>query len=139
VAGFTEQGLGYGKVRILLGLARFCFLLTEEESSFWENALRLREKANEQMEKLRKEKSIGHSLDASVVVYGSGTEFLSHSEWRSFLWFPQLRLRMKVKSGYRGRKGLGSKMRTMLEVREDVGLDAEYPDICGECLDDITG
>jgi len=46
---------------------------------------------------------------------------------------------MKVKSGYRGRKGLGSKMRTMLEVREDVGLDAEYPDICGECLDDITG
>lgn len=116
------------------------FSLTEEESSFWENALRLREKANEQMEKLRKEKSIGHSLDASVVVYGSGTEFLSHSEWAEFLVVSSAQIKNEGKEwDIEVEKALGVKCARCWRVREDVGLDAEYPDICGECLDDITG
>lgn len=116
------------------------FFLTEEESSFWENALRLKEKANEQMERLRQDKSIGHSLDASVIVYGNGTDFLSHSEWAEFFVVSSAQIKNEGKEwDIEVERALGVKCARCWRVREDVGLDPEYPDICGECLDDITG
>jgi len=139
VAGFTEQGLVTEKSVYFSDWPDSAFSLTEEESSFWENALRLREKANEQMEKLRKEKSIGHSLDASVVVYGSGTEFLSILSG-GVLVVSSAQIKNEGKEwDIEVEKALGVKCARCWRVREDVGLDAEYPDICGECLDDITG
>jgi isoleucyl-tRNA synthetase len=116
------------------------FELSDKENDFWENALELREKANELMEKLRQNKEIGHSLDASVTIYGSGADFLSPAEWSELLVVSSAEVHSDGKEwDVEVNKAEGEKCARCWRIREDVGLDDQHPEICGECLDDITG
>ncbi|NPV88600.1 isoleucine--tRNA ligase [Coprothermobacteraceae bacterium] len=114
--------------------------MSPRELEFWDMALEIKESANEKLEDLRKSKVIGHSLDARAVVYGYGVDALSPSEWAELLGVSAVHLDpVGTKFGVEVEKANGSKCQRCWRVREDVGLDFEYPDLCSECIEDITG
>jgi isoleucyl-tRNA synthetase len=122
---------------------------------YWERIMAVKVAVNKEMENLRAAKVIGGNLQAEVTLYGDEALSADLNKLGDELRFvlitskaavapfvqapadavvtdvPGLKLQV-VKSG-------GVKCARCWHFREDVGVNPEHPDICGRCVDNISG
>jgi isoleucyl-tRNA synthetase len=123
---------------------------------FWETVIELRDVVNKELERLRTEGDIGSSLDAEVDLYCDPElkTLLSHleDELRYILITSYARIhpveqhphgimQSKLKSGRElwldVRPCSYRKCVRCWHRREDVGVDAGHPELCGRCIENI--
>jgi isoleucyl-tRNA synthetase len=132
-------------------------ILQRMGANFWERMIVVREAVSKELEKLRVAGEIGSSLDAEVDLYadeatqdllkaiGDELRFLLitsyarvHPEEESpddavSVDVPELSFKIRATpSAYR-------KCIRCWHHREDVGANAEHPEICGRCAGNVTG
>jgi isoleucyl-tRNA synthetase len=123
-------------------------------SVFWQQMIAVKNAVNKQLEKQRSEGHIGGSLGAEVVLYCDGS--LKHNldllgdELRFVLITSLARvaplseatdamdtemdgLRLMVKASDH------AKCTRCWHHREDVGVHAEHPELCGRCVENVEG
>ncbi|WP_311971734.1 isoleucine--tRNA ligase [Pseudomonas baltica] len=122
---------------------------------YWERIMAVKVAVNKEMENLRAAKVIGGNLQAEVTLYGDEALSADLNKLGDELRFvlitskaavapfvqapadavvtevPGLKLQV-VKSG-------GVKCARCWHFREDVGVNPEHPEICGRCVDNISG
>jgi isoleucyl-tRNA synthetase len=129
------------------------FSISDTQVIQWEHVFIVREAVSKELEKLRVAEAIGSSLDAEVAIYCdepllSKLNFLQ-DEWRFVLITSEARLHpantrpdsavayqdfwvVATASSYR-------KCIRCWHHRVDVGQHADHPDICGRCIENVTG
>ena len=99
-----------------------------------------------ELEKLRQEKTIGKSLDASVLIEASGNSFGvldGHAEeLRELVNVSQLKIEPPAKDWGGNmrrtfRKADGQKCERCWHWETDIGQNAEHPTICGRCIEAV--
>jgi isoleucyl-tRNA synthetase len=120
------------------------FEVTASEKIVW--GLMLLERNNHilpELEKLRQEKTIGKSLEASVLIEASGNSFAvldGHAEeLRELVNISQLKIESPAKDWGGSmrrtfRKADGQKCERCWHWETDVGSSPEHPTICGRCV-----
>jgi len=125
------------------------------DDSFWQETMALIQIVNEAIEPLRRQKIIGGSLEATVHVQPL------NDNRREFLhkWGDELRFILIVSEAiveadqviapaactetpdYRIwiEKNSDNKCVRCWHQREDVGLSSEHPELCGRCIENVTG
>lgn len=135
------------------------FTLGESEimnNAFWAEILRVRGEVNKVLEKLRAEKRLGSSLEAAVTLYSSSALAERLNSLQSELRFvlltsaanvaplsnapvtakaTKLVNELKIVASV----AAGGKCQRCWHYSTDIGLVAEYADICGRCVMTITG
>ena len=128
----------------------------EMDDDYWQQVLKVRVACSKEMEKLRVDKTIGSSLDAEVDLYCDAAmkSILSklEDELRFVLITSSVRLHdladkpdnavtidnldgvaLTVKASEH------KKCARCWHHREDVGSNSEHPELCGRCVDNVTG
>ncbi len=112
-----------------------------QEEEAMEIALAIREIANAQIEKLRADKVIGHSLDAHVDVYlpQKDIEKLHDAalDLREMLIVSSVAMFAAEEMRVEVRRAEGHKCPRCWRIRTDIGVDPDYPDLCAECAADL--
>jgi isoleucyl-tRNA synthetase len=127
----------------------------ELDRAYWERIMAVKVAVNKEMENMRAAKAIGGNLQAEVTLYGDEALSADLNKLGDELRFvlitskaavapfvqapadavitevPGLKLQV-VKSG-------GVKCARCWHFREDVGVNPEHPEICGRCVDNISG
>jgi len=115
--------------------------ISQLETEAMEVAMAIREEANAQIERLRAEKVIGHSLDAHVDVYlpQDKLEKLREAglDLREMLIVSSVAMFADDETKVEVRKAEGHKCPRCWRVRTDIGADPDYPDLCAECAADL--
>jgi isoleucyl-tRNA synthetase len=123
------------------------FEVTESEKTVW--SLMLLERSNyilPELEKLRQEKTIGKSLDASALIEVSGNSFGvlgGHAEeLRELVNVSQLKIESPAKDWGGSmrrtfRKADGQKCERCWHWETDIGQNAKHPTICGRCVEAV--
>jgi isoleucyl-tRNA synthetase len=125
------------------------------DRAYWERIMAVKTSVNKEMENLRAAKAIGGNLQAEVTLYaedalaadlaklGNELRFVLITSTASVALFAAapadavvtevagLKLKV-VKSGH-------AKCARCWHHREDVGVDPQHPEICGRCVDNISG
>jgi isoleucyl-tRNA synthetase len=125
------------------------------DRAYWERIMAVKTSVNKEMENLRAAKAIGGNLQAEVTLYaedalaadlaklGNELRFVLITSTASVAPFAAapadavvtevagLKLKV-VKSGH-------AKCARCWHHREDVGVDPQHPEICGRCVDNISG
>ncbi|RLA79926.1 MAG: isoleucine--tRNA ligase [Deltaproteobacteria bacterium] len=118
-------------------------LLDEALGERWEKLLEMRERVTKALEEARREKLIGHSLDARVVIKAPSDEisFLEGfgEELRDILIVSQVELRRDEGVAVEVKKAKGSKCARCWLYDEGVGSSPEYPDLCPRCQEVMSG
>ena len=127
----------------------------ELDRAYWERVMAVKVAVNKEMENLRAAKAIGGNLQAEVTLYAEDALVADLSKLGNELRFVLITstasvapfvsapadavvtevagLKLKVvKSGH-------AKCARCWHHREDVGINAEHPEICGRCVDNISG
>ncbi len=128
----------------------------EMDDAFWQKVLAVRVACSKEMEKLRVDKTIGSSLDAEVDLY-------CDDELLATLEKLQDELRFVLITSYARLHKLADKPADAVDAedisglallvkasehpkcvrcwhhREDVGTNAEHPDLCGRCVENVAG
>jgi isoleucyl-tRNA synthetase len=127
----------------------------ELDRAYWERVMAVKVAVNKEMENLRAAKAIGGNLQAEVTLYAEDSLVSDLSKLSNELRFVLITstasvaplldapadavvtevagLKLKVvKSGH-------AKCARCWHHREDVGVDPEHPEICGRCVDNISG
>ena len=135
-------------------------LETDEEMNmdFWQNILEIRSSVSKELETLRNDKIIGSSLDAEVTLYVD-TELQNALETlKEELRFVLITSKASVENINDADKtciettidsGQTIKIKTSASTdtkcvrcwhhREDVGSNAEHPELCGRCVENVAG
>ena len=128
---------------------------TELDRAYWERIMAVKVAVNKEMENLRAAKAIGGNLQAEVTLFAEDDLAADLSKLSNELRFvlitstasvapfvqapadavvtdvPGLKLKV-VKSAH-------AKCARCWHCREDVGVNLEHPEICGRCVDNISG
>ena len=128
----------------------------EMDDAFWQKVLAVRVACSKEMEKLRVDKTIGSSLDAEVDLY-CDNELLANLEKL------EDELRFVLITSYARLYKLADKPADAIDAedvsglalvvkaseypkcvrcwhhREDVGANAEHPELCGRCVENVAG
>ena len=126
-------------------------------TAFWSRVIAIREVAGKQLEKLRVDGAIGSSLDAEVDLYVDADTAALLAQLEDELRFvlitsyarvhpveerpgdavdaglPEAELWIRVTPSAHG------KCIRCWHHREDVGASPEHPEICGRCVENVTG
>ncbi len=128
----------------------------EMDDTFWQQILKVRVACSKEMEKLRSDKTIGSSLDAEVDLYcdAPNKALLAklENELRFVLITSEVRLHdfadkpeeaveleelpgvaLSVKASEQ------TKCVRCWHHREDVGRNSEHPELCGRCVENVSG
>ncbi len=128
----------------------------EMDDAFWQKVLAVRVACSKEMEKLRVDKTIGSSLDAEVDLY-------CEDELLATLEKLEDELRFVLITSYVRLHKMADKPATAVDAedvsdlaltvkasehpkcvrcwhhREDVGQNAEHPELCGRCVENVAG
>ncbi|MBI3802741.1 MAG: isoleucine--tRNA ligase [Nitrospirae bacterium] len=127
----------------------------------WNELISIREEVSRLLEQQRKEKKIGNSLEASIILYARGDAWVAHDfpfyklleRYKNFLptffivsqvelqpWDKKPEGISPVKEGLAIEvwPARGTKCERCWIYREDVGVKAEYPTLCGRCAGVIS-
>jgi isoleucyl-tRNA synthetase len=122
----------------------------------WQIIFAVREASGKQLEQLRKDKGIGSSLDAEVLIHCSGNVFNALNKLGDELRFvlitsaTQLQQADSQPEGSTAVNGLDNVwLQSMASLnkkcvrcwhhRDDVGTHKEHPQLCGRCVENISG
>ena len=121
---------------------------TPYDVAFWEEILRIRESISKSLEGLRSSEAIGSSLDAEIALSVNSKLYAQLKPVEADLRFifinsdtkvledaslPEGEVRIEAKASQ------APKCIRCWQHREDVGAHAEHPEICGRCVDNVTG
>ena len=125
---------------------------------FWQSILETRSAVSKQLEGLRKDNSIGSSLDAEVVIYCEDELYNKLSQLEDELRFVLITSEATIedisKAGdncVEATLGTGEIIKIAASAsektkcvrcwhhREDVGSHADHPELCGRCVDNVDG
>jgi len=137
------------------------FALGDQEAlteSDWQKVFAVRMGVSKQLEQLRKDGSIGSSLNAEVVVYAAGDTFDALHKLGDELRFVLITSEAKVEQAGSQPEGAVSaeaegidnvwvsvsaseaeKCVRCWHHRDDVGSHPEHPELCGRCVENVTG
>ena len=129
--------------------------LTNKE---WNKVFAVRIAVSKQLEQLRKQGSIGSSLNADVTVYASGETFQALSKLKDELRFVLITSNASIELAEQQPSNTivaeGEDVKDLwLSVsassaekcvrcwhqREDVGSNADHPELCGRCVENVIG
>jgi isoleucyl-tRNA synthetase len=122
----------------------------------WQTIFAVREASGKQLEQLRKDKGIGSSLDAEVLIHCSGDVFNALNKLGDELRFvlitsaTQLQQADSQPEGSTAVNGLDNvwlqsmaspneKCVRCWHHRDDVGTHKEHPELCGRCVENVAG
>ncbi|WP_122384410.1 isoleucine--tRNA ligase, partial [Pseudomonas savastanoi] len=127
----------------------------EMDRAYWERIMAVKTSVNKEMENLRAAKAIGGNLQAEVTLYAEDSLVADLSKLSNELRFVLITstasvaplvsapadavvtevagLKLKVL------KSSHAKCARCWHHREDVGVNPEHPEICGRCVDNISG
>lgn len=127
-------------------------LINKDLESRWERIIGLRQEVSKEMELARREKTIGHPLDATITLFSEGEtlDFLKQIDsmledificsgvgvaegdgnYGQSEAFPKLRIEVK--------KAAGAKCPRCWHYREDIGKNTEFPEVCGRCAHQLA-
>lgn len=128
----------------------------EMDDVYWQQVLKVRVACSKEMEKLRSDKTIGSSLDAEVDLYcdTSNKTLLAklENELRFVLITSEVRLhdltdKPEGAVEFEELPGIALIVRASEQTkcvrcwhhREDVGRNSEHPELCGRCVDNVSG
>ena len=128
---------------------------TELDRAYWERIMAVKVAVNKEMENLRAAKAIGGNLQAEVTLFADADLATDLSKLSNELRFVLITstasvapfaqapadavvtevagLKLKVV------KSVHAKCARCWHCREDVGVNPEHPEICGRCVDNISG
>jgi isoleucyl-tRNA synthetase len=116
------------------------FSISETEKEYWKILFDLREQALALLEKMRKDKMIGKSLEAGIIAVGPAKQIVSFDKWqdvfKEFINISQLSTRHNEsysKIFLEAAKADGQKCERCWHWETDIGLNAEHPTICARC------
>ncbi len=137
------------------------FELDENDSMnmlFWQSILETRSAVSKQLEELRSEKIIGSSLDAEVSVYCNGELNKNMQQLGNELRFVMITSEATVATPDKAssesidvtlangeairietRASAHSKCVRCWHHRDDVGTHNEHPELCGRCVENVSG
>ncbi|MDR1164204.1 MAG: isoleucine--tRNA ligase [Candidatus Accumulibacter sp.] len=119
--------------------------LPDEDALFdkWTRIRRCRADVTRALEELRVEGKIGSSLQAEVTIHADGEKFDALASLGDDLRFVLICSKARVVRSAEEKlecAALGfRKCERCWHVREDVGADAEHPDLCGRCASTLRG
>lgn len=127
-------------------------LMDKDLESKWERIIGLRQEVSKEMELARREKVIGHPLDAKIALFSEGEtlDFLKKigptledificsgvevaegdSNYGQSEAFPKLRIEVK--------KAPGAKCPRCWHYREDIGKNSGFPEVCSRCAEQLA-
>jgi len=127
-------------------------LLSKDLETKWERVIALRQEVSKEMELARREKTIGHPLDAKITLFSEGDtlDFLRQigpmledificsgvetaqgdGNYSQSEAFPNLRVEVK--------KAPGAKCPRCWHYREDIGKNTDFPEVCSRCADQLA-
>ena len=124
---------------------------------FWQSILETRSAVSKQLEALRKENSIGSSLDAEVIIYCDGELNNKLNQLEDELRFVLITSEAGVKNTSNANNDCtevtlssGENIKISAKAseqtkcvrcwhhREDVGQHAEHPELCGRCVENVA-
>ncbi len=120
--------------------------------SMWDRIIQLRQEVSRELEQARRDKVIGHPLDAKVTLVADGTtlEFLKEIEPALSDVFicsgvtvekgagPYIQSEAFSQLKIRADKASGGKCPRCWHYSEDIGKDASHPEICGRCAGQLS-
>ncbi len=113
--------------------------LSETEMEDWMKLANYREQVLKLMEEARQRKEIGSSLEGDILFQYKPEEESIVKRFENFL--PDLFIASKVElrpgheTRFEMRKAKGSKCMRCWQIKNDVGSQASYPNVCGRCVD----
>ena len=127
----------------------------EATNTFWQLILTVRDQVNKELESARKAELIGAALQAEVTLFADG-ELAAHlnrvaSELRFVLLCSKVSIAASASAGADAKAteidGLaisvsataGKKCERCWHYTDDVGSNAQHPDICGRCVTNVDG
>ncbi len=122
----------------------------------WQTIFAVREASGKLLETLRKDKSIGSSLNAEILVHCSGNTFVALSKLEDelrFVLMTSATLVQQADSQPEGSVKADGLENVWLQAmasphekcvrcwhhRDDVGDDANHPELCGRCVENVDG
>ena len=127
-------------------------------NSDWDNIFAVRIAVGKQLEQLRKDKVIGSSLNANVTVYASGETYEALNKLKSELRFILITSEAQIEKADthpadaivaegEGVKDVwlsvnassAEKCVRCWHQREDIGINADHPELCSRCVDNVAG
>lgn len=132
-------------------------LLHEDKSieERWDKIFQLRNEVTKVLEEARRNKVIGHSLDAEVSLYGSGESFSFYKSYEkdlvsvfivSGIKFIEENVSDNAKEGERifdgilikASKSTGKKCERCWAISEKTGENKDYPEVCPKCVKNLV-
>ncbi len=129
-------------------------LLDEKLEAAWDRVIEVREQVQKVLEEARRNKTIGHSLDAAVTLSASGKEKALLEKYAGELADIFIVSRVALAETAPGgataseaipglsvavEKAPGAKCPRCWNYTEDVGADADHADVCASCANNLKG
>ena len=122
----------------------------------WQTIFAVREASGKQLEQLRKDKGIGSSLDAEVLIHCSGDTFNALSKLGNELRFVLMTSATQVQQAdsqpensivangldnvwLQSMASPNDKCVRCWHHQDDIGTDADHPTLCGRCTGNVAG
>jgi isoleucyl-tRNA synthetase len=125
------------------------------DDEFWQSVLSIKNEVNNALEQARKEKVIGSSLEASVVIYVNPAMRINLAQLENELRFVLITSEASTDDiGNRPaesilsedgslavlvRSASGSKCARCWHIKEEVGQDPKHPELCIRCIENVDG
>jgi isoleucyl-tRNA synthetase len=138
---------------VLLEMSWYQGLFTYSTTEPWEKIFALREAVNKELEKLRIAEAIGSSLDAEVDIYCDDPFYTQLAALNDELRFVLITSYARIHHVSSKPESAVASNEFWLQVissphpkcircwhhREDVGSHAKHPQLCGRCVENVTG
>ena len=119
--------------------------LSDAQITDWKNIIEVRALANKAIEEKRGAGEVGSSLQAEITISADGATYESLARMEDALRFVFITSQAKVEK--QSGSGLNFKVAASKHAkcdrcwhyREDVGVSAEHPTICGRCVSNLFG
>lgn len=126
---------------------------TDLDNAFWQQIMQVKTAVNRSLEDARKNGVLGGSLEANVTLYADETLAAKLLSLGDELRFVLICSQVKVVQGQSGdaaateveglqvkvEKTAGTKCVRCWHYTDDVGQDAEHPELCGRCVTNVSG
>jgi isoleucyl-tRNA synthetase len=125
------------------------------DDDFWHSVIAIKTEVNNALEMARKDKVIGSSLEASVVVYVNPAVKVNLAQLQDELRFVLITSEAKVDDianrpaestlsedgslAILVSSAKGTKCTRCWHIKEDVGTNSDHPELCGRCVENVDG